>query len=143
MPATRASLHADLMRLGIKPKDILMVHASVRSVGDVTGGANVIVQALFDAIGPEGTLTAYVDFEPFYEEDDGADIPVFDKRIAHAARDHGVLPETLRNWPGALRSDHENDGFGDHSGIQRSHLFGKSCQVGSQSNPTSRGDHCS
>ncbi|MGI8746721.1 MAG: aminoglycoside 3-N-acetyltransferase [Bryobacteraceae bacterium] len=110
MPATRASLHTDLMRLGIKPKDVLMVHASVRSVGDVTGGVNVIVQALFDAIGPEGTLTAYVDFEPFYEEDNEADIPVFDKRIAHAARDHGVLHETLRNWPGALRSDHPDAG---------------------------------
>ena len=33
-----------------------------------------------------------------------------DKRVAHAARDHGVLHETLRNWPGALRSDHPDAG---------------------------------
>jgi aminoglycoside 3-N-acetyltransferase len=52
---------------------------------------------------------AYVDFERFYEDDD-AEIPVFDKRIARAARDHGVLHETLRTWPGALRSAHPDAG---------------------------------
>ena len=88
-----------------------MVHASVRSVGGIVGGVNVLVQALFDVIGHEGTLTAYVDFDPFYEGDeDPNDIPVFDNRIAHAARNHGVLHETLRNWPGALRSDHPDAG---------------------------------
>lgn len=86
-----------------------MVHASLRSVGPVIGGANVVVQALLGAVGPTGTILAYVDFEPFYEEGD-AEIPVFDKRIASAARDHGVLHETLRTWPGALRSDHPDAG---------------------------------
>jgi aminoglycoside 3-N-acetyltransferase len=67
------------------------------------------VQALLDAIGPHGTLVAYVDYEPFHDEDD-IEIPVFDKRIAHAARDHGILHETIRTWPGALRSDHPDAG---------------------------------
>src|SRR5438309_11885191 len=109
MPATRRSLSADLARIGVKHQDVLMVHAGVRAVGAVTGGVNVIVQALLDAIGPDGTLTAYVDFEPFYDDDDD-EIPVFDKRIAHAARDHGVLHETIRTWPGAFRSDHPDAG---------------------------------
>lgn len=88
-----------------------MVHASLRAIGPVTGGVNVIVQALLDALGSDGTLAAYVDFEPFFEdEDDPAEIPVFDKRIAHAARDHGVLHERIRTWPGALRSDHPDAG---------------------------------
>jgi aminoglycoside 3-N-acetyltransferase len=75
----------------------------------VTGGVNTIVQSLLDAVGPSGTLAAYVDFEPFFEDGDD-EIPVFDKRIAHAARDHGVIHETLRTWPGALRSDHPDAG---------------------------------
>jgi aminoglycoside 3-N-acetyltransferase len=106
---TRSLLREDIVRLGVRRGDLLMVHAGVRSVGDIVGGVNVLVQALFDAAGPEGTLAAYVDFEPFFEEHD-EEIPVFDKRIAHAARDHGVLHETLRNWPGALRSDHPDAG---------------------------------
>jgi aminoglycoside 3-N-acetyltransferase len=86
-----------------------MIHAGLRAVGPVTGGANVIVQSLLDTIGPGGTLVAYVDFEPFYTDGD-TEVPVFDKRIAHAARDHGVLHETIRKWPGALRSDHPDAG---------------------------------
>jgi aminoglycoside 3-N-acetyltransferase len=96
--------------MGIRRSEVLMVHASVRAIGAVTGGVNVIVQALLDAIGPSGTLAAYVDYEPFHSDTDELEIPVFDKRIAHAARDHGVLHETIRNWPGALRSDHPDAG---------------------------------
>jgi hypothetical protein len=43
--------------------------------------------------------------EPFYEGNERpADVPVFDKRIAHAARDHGSCIKTLRNCPARLRS---------------------------------------
>ena len=109
--STRLTLGNDLRQIGVRPGDLLMVHASVRSVGPVVGGVNVLIQALFDAIGPEGTVSAYVDFEPFYDEVDDLDaIPVFDKRIARAALDHGILHEALRTWPGAMRSDHPDAG---------------------------------
>jgi aminoglycoside 3-N-acetyltransferase len=103
---------ADLARLGIRAGDLVMVHAGLRSVGPIIGGVNTLVRALLDTLGESGTLAAYVDFEAFFddEEDDPADIPVFDKRVAHAARDHGILHETLRTWPGALRSDHPDAG---------------------------------
>ncbi|MGH9628765.1 MAG: aminoglycoside 3-N-acetyltransferase [Bryobacteraceae bacterium] len=110
MPATRTSLFADLQRIGVAHGDIVMVHASLRLVGAVTGGASVIVQSLLDTIGPAGTLAAYVDYEPFYTDGDEDEVPVFDKRIARAALDHGVLHETIRTWPGALRSDHPDAG---------------------------------
>ena len=110
MATTRSALREDFMRLGVREGDLLMVHASVRAVGPIVGGVNVLVQALFDSICDQGTLTAYVDFEPFFDDGEDSGIPVFDKRIAHAARDHGVLHETLRNWPGALRSDHPDAG---------------------------------
>ena len=111
MASTRKDLTEDLRSLGVRAGDLLMVHAGVRSVGRIVGGVNTLVQAMFDAVGPDGTIAAYVDFEPWFEEpDDPAHIPVFDKRIAQAARDHGVLHETLRTWPGALRSDHPDAG---------------------------------
>ena len=110
MPTTRNSLGNDLLRLGVQQGDVLMVHASVRSVGPVTGGVNEIILALLDSIGPAGTLIAYVDLEPFFTDTDELAVPVFDKRIAHAARDHGVLHEAMRTWPGALRSDHPDAG---------------------------------
>jgi aminoglycoside 3-N-acetyltransferase len=111
VPATLSSLQRDLTQLGVQSADLLMVHASLRTVGPIIGGANVLIQALWNVIGPQGTLFAYLDFEPFFEDDDPPEaIPAFDKRIAHAARDHGILHETLRNWPGAVRSDHPDAG---------------------------------
>ncbi|HZO57578.1 MAG TPA: aminoglycoside 3-N-acetyltransferase [Bryobacteraceae bacterium] len=110
MNATRSSLKADLASLDVQHGGMLMVHAGLRSLGPVTGGVNTLIQALLDAVGPAGTLVAYADFEPFFEFEDEPEIPVFDKRIAHAARDHGILHEVIRTWPGALRSDHPDAG---------------------------------
>lgn len=107
--ATRSSLAADLRRLGVGPGAVLMVHASLRAIGPVTGGATVVVQALLDTVEPDGTLLAYVDFEPFFDDDD-PEIPAFDPSTARAARDHGVLHEVLRTWPGAVRSAHPDAG---------------------------------
>lgn len=87
-----------------------MVHASMRAVGPIVGGAATMIHALLDRLGPTGTLAAYVDFEKFYEDDE-PEIPAFDARIAQAARDHGVLHEMLRIWPGALRSAHPDAGI--------------------------------
>lgn len=110
MPATRATLTQDLQTIGVHPGDTLMVHASVRAFGPITGGVNTIIHALQDALTPTGTLVAYVDWESFCEDDE-PNPPVFDKRIAHAARDHGILHEALRTWPGAIRSDHPDAGI--------------------------------
>ena len=87
-----------------------MVHSSLRQIGPVIGGAATIINAILEAIGCDGTLVAYVDFEPFFEEGDD-EIPVFNKLTASAARDHGILHELIRTWPGSLRSDHPGAGI--------------------------------
>jgi len=113
MTATLKSLKADLTALGLHEGDLVMVHASMRSVGSIVGGANTLIQALLDSISPRGTLCAYLDFEPFYDDSDEPEsIPVFDKRTARAARDHGIVHEVLRTWPGTVRSDHPDAGVG-------------------------------
>lgn len=108
---TYDTITGDLRRLGVAPGDVLMVHASMRAVGPVIGGVNTVIRALLDAIGRTGTLLAYVDFEPFFEDEEVDLMPVFDKCVARAARDHGILHEAIRTWPGAIRSDHPDAGF--------------------------------
>lgn len=44
-------LRADLMALGIEPSDGVFVHASLRALGPVVGGARVVVSALLDVAG--------------------------------------------------------------------------------------------
>jgi aminoglycoside 3-N-acetyltransferase len=85
----------DLAALGLKPGDLVMVHASMRAVG---GRAEAVVQAILDVLGPEGTLMVYVDFEPTEE------VQGFDLARSPAMGDHGVFAEVVRLWPGAIRS---------------------------------------
>jgi aminoglycoside N3'-acetyltransferase len=106
----RRELVEELRGLGVAAGDMLVVHASLRALGPVKGGAAEVVRALQEAVGDGGTLVAYVDVEWFQDEDSEEETPVFDKATATAARDHGVLHEVMRTWPGALRSDHPDAG---------------------------------
>lgn len=113
-PLMWPTLAGDLMRLGIAPGDIVMVHSSCRAVGPVLGGPDAIIAALRHAVGPDGTLMAYLDWDAPWEDLADADGRVpepwrsavlpFDPARTRAARYLGVLPEMLRTTPGALRS---------------------------------------
>ncbi|CAN5858742.1 hypothetical protein BH23ACT11_BH23ACT11_20190 [soil metagenome] len=56
---TRSRLAWDLANLGLKPGGVVMVHCQMSALGHVVGGAEIVVRALIDALGPEGTLMAY------------------------------------------------------------------------------------
>ncbi|MCD6541377.1 aminoglycoside 3-N-acetyltransferase [Candidatus Bipolaricaulota bacterium] len=113
---TETQLVKDLQGLGLKPGDTVMLHASVKAVGWVVGGPDVIIQAILDVIGPEGTLMMYAGWEeaPYLtialEEGRGeaylAECPAFDPERSRANRKWSILTEYLRTWPGARRSDH-------------------------------------
>jgi len=53
---TRPALVADLRRLGVRQGDCVMLHSSLSRLGWVEGGAATVVEALLEAMGPEGTL---------------------------------------------------------------------------------------
>lgn len=59
------SLVRDLRTLGVRPGDLLNVKASLRSIGFVEGGAASLVEALMEAVGPEGTVVTD-SFVPVY-----------------------------------------------------------------------------
>jgi aminoglycoside 3-N-acetyltransferase len=115
---SRAQLAADLRALGVAPGDVLMVHASVRAVGDVAGGPDQIHLALKDALTPEGTLLMYagcpryVDeigrgpLTPEYEAELLEKMPALDPETARAARENGTLVEFLRTYPGTRVNHH-------------------------------------
>src|SRR5262245_18922652 len=55
-PMAVDDLAGDLRRLGVEPGDVVMVHASLRAIGPVAGGADAVLDALEAVVGPEGTL---------------------------------------------------------------------------------------
>ncbi|GAC1653134.1 MAG: aminoglycoside 3-N-acetyltransferase [Herpetosiphon sp.] len=113
---TRQQLVDDLTRLGVGSGQVLMVHSSVHAIGPVIGGPNTIIEALLDLLTPAGTLMMYVGWEnapteiltwPASVQALFLDAcPPYDPRIARAVRDHGILVECFRTWPGVHRSDH-------------------------------------
>lgn len=119
-PVTRSRLVADLTDLGLVAGDTVMLHASVRAVGRVVGGPDMVIQALLDALGPEGTLMMYIKSEePLNDLEDWpedwreaylAECPPFDPERTRGFRGWSILTEYLRTWPGALRSNHPEAG---------------------------------
>ncbi|WP_330457100.1 AAC(3) family N-acetyltransferase [Streptomyces sp. NBC_00820] len=121
---TRGSIAAQLLTLGVEPGETLLAHSSLSSLGWVNGGAVAAVQGLLDALGPDGTLVvpsqsadlsdpAAWSRPPVPEdwwEEIRATMPAYDHRIT-PTRGVGVIPETVRTWPGALRSAHPQTSF--------------------------------
>src|ERR1700731_3060103 len=65
---SRHQLTVDLRSLGITPGDVVMVHASVRAVGEVAGGPDEIHLALKDVLTAEGTLLMYASCPRYFDE---------------------------------------------------------------------------
>jgi aminoglycoside 3-N-acetyltransferase len=124
LPRTRASLGADLRALGVRPGSVLIVHSSMKSLGWVAGGTVAVTQALLDVLGPDGTLVVPT-HTPENSDPSGwrhppvpeswwpiirGEMPAFDPAVT-PSRWMGQLPETVRTWPGAVRSDHPHVSF--------------------------------
>jgi aminoglycoside 3-N-acetyltransferase len=122
-PVTRASLGADLVRLGVRRGAVLMVHSSMSALGWVCGGAQAVVQALLDVVGEEGTLVVPThtnnNSDPAEWENPPVPeawwpvvrehLPAFD--VARSPSVLGAVPELVRSWPGARRSGHPQYSF--------------------------------
>jgi aminoglycoside N3'-acetyltransferase len=97
-------LATDLGVLGVGEGDVVMVHASLRALGPVNGGAAGVVQALELALGSSGTLLMNLGAQ------EGAH--PFDKDTTPADPDVGVLAEVFRQLPGTVVNDHPDARFG-------------------------------
>ncbi|RZN33491.1 aminoglycoside 3-N-acetyltransferase [Bradyrhizobium sp. Leo121] len=112
----RTEITADLQRLGVQPGDLVMVHASLKAIGSVEGGAATVVDALLDAVGPTGTVMGYASWDrsPYEETLNGAQMdeelrrtwPPFDPATSGTYAGFGLLNQFLVQTPGARRSAH-------------------------------------
>lgn len=108
MSWTRTALHQQLAALGLAPGDAVLVHAGLRAVGPIIGGPDALIAALRDAVGPDGTILGYCDWQLEEEARDNPTlrehVPAFDPLSSRSIRDNGAFPELLRTTPGARRS---------------------------------------
>ncbi|NEB08116.1 AAC(3) family N-acetyltransferase [Streptomyces coelicoflavus] len=121
---TRGTLADGLRALGVRTGDTLLAHSSLSSLGWVCGGPVAVVRALLDVLGPDGTLVVPTQTgdlsdpalwtsppvpEEWWETVRTA-TPPYDPLIT-PSRGVGVVPETVRTWPGARRSAHPQTSF--------------------------------
>lgn len=123
---TEQRLLDDLKALGVRPGDLVMIHASLRRLGLARtdfgeGGAELLLDALDEAVGADGTLMMvlgsdypqdWVNYRPV-EERAGllAGTEPFDYHVAAAMPDAGWLAEAFRRRPGTILSDNPSGRF--------------------------------
>jgi aminoglycoside N3'-acetyltransferase len=98
----RQTLTAQLNALGLPTDRPVMVHAGLRSIGAIDGGADTLIDALLDAIAPGGTMLMMVA--------ERGDVP-FDPLTTPADPENGVLAEIFRRRAGSGVSDHPASRF--------------------------------
>ncbi len=123
-PQTQTALAADLRALGIQPGETLLVHSSLSALGWVVGGEVAVVGALLDALGPDGTLVVPAQsgsnsdpagwssppVPPEWWPVIRANMPPYHP-ASTPTRGMGRIPDTVRTWPGAVRSPHPQVSF--------------------------------
>lgn len=120
--STVGTLTAQLRALGVRRDGVLLVHASYKSLGEVIGGPQAVVEAL---LAVAGTLVVPTHTPENSDPTDWTNPPVpeawwdairhespgFDPARTPASRWMGRLAELVRTWPGARRSDHPQVSF--------------------------------
>ena len=121
---TIPTLTTDLTALGIRPGDTLLVHSSLSSLGYVCGRSEAVVRAFLNTIGPTGTLVVPTQTESNSDPSEWkrppvpeawwpiirAETPAFNPATTPSVG-MGAVAETVRTWPGALRSAHPQISF--------------------------------
>lgn len=100
---SKATLGGQLEALGIGQCGLLMLHASLRKIGPVEGGAEGLLDVLMECLGPGGTLIM-----PMGADDSG---PI-DCQTTPADKELGALVEVFRQRPGTMVNDHAAARFG-------------------------------
>jgi aminoglycoside 3-N-acetyltransferase len=96
---TKAEIVDGLRKLGVKPGDILMVHSALSSLGWVEGGADTVIDALIEGVGPGGTIAMPTLYLPSI-----SGLEVFD--VNESPSQMGEISEIFRKRPGIVRSVH-------------------------------------
>lgn len=93
----KLELKRRLTDLGLQEDDVLMVHASLRKLGPVIGGAHTVIESICEVIGERGIMSMILG---------SCEGDIFDARTSPSDPAMGVLAEQFRNYPGVEVNDH-------------------------------------
>ena len=108
-----------LEKVGVSKNQTIMVHTSLSSLGYVCGVAQIIIEALLESVGTNGTIMMPTQSWKNLDPDTGVhwtepkewwpiirdNWPAYDPNIT-PTNTMGAVAEMFRKWPGTLRSNH-------------------------------------
>lgn len=97
---TYSSLTDDLKKSGLLPTDTILIHSSMKSIGNVEGGADTVLDVLMDYFGKEGLLVFPTLSYDIYEKEE----KIFSQTNTPSIV--GLLTEMFRKRKGVVRSAH-------------------------------------
>ena len=101
--ATKEVVQRGLGEVGLGGGEVVLVHSSLRAFGHVEGGADAVIEALLETVGPEGTVVVPTfTWGAFHD----AEKVVLDLVNTPVKDEVGIIPETFRKRPEAKRSTH-------------------------------------
>lgn len=123
-PITVERIKKDLILLGLKKGDIVLVHTKLSSIGWVNGGPIAVIQALQEVVSKEGTIVMPTQSGGLSDPSNWSRPPVpeswwktiretmpgYDPRIT-PTRGVGIVPELFRTYPNVIRSNHPQVSF--------------------------------
>ena len=92
---TKSDIIKGLKKLDLKKGDHIIVHSALSSLGEVVRGADTVIDAIIEVVGPEGTIIV-----PTF----GSSDKVFNPK--KSSTNLGIIAQTLWQRPNAVRSRH-------------------------------------
>ncbi len=140
-----------LTEVGVTRGQSIMVHTSLSKLGFVCGGPQIVIEALIESVGADGTIMmptqSWKNLDPItgvhWEEPEQwwqiirDNWPAYNKDIT-PTNTMGAVAEMFRKWPGALRSDHPARSVASYGkyadyltkGHDLSNIFGEGSPIG-------------
>jgi aminoglycoside 3-N-acetyltransferase len=123
-PLTARSLAEKLHACGLRAGHTVLAHMAMSRLGWIVGGAEAVILGFLDVLGPTGTLMMPTHTTSNTDPAEWQHPPI-PQSWWQLVRDHtpaynpattptrqmGAVPELLRAWPGAIRSDHPVTSF--------------------------------
>lgn len=103
---TRSRIAGAVRELGLARGDVVLAHSSLKSFGHVDGGADAVIDALLDVLGPDGLLIMPTFTRCRVDSTRKEPAEPFDPEETSCRARTGVIPDTFRRRPGTRRSLH-------------------------------------
>lgn len=115
---TKQNLKDDLKAMGFSPSDAVMVHSSMKSIGEVDGGADTVVDAFMEYFSEGLFMTPTHTWAQMSEAH-----TVFDPRTEPACV--GIIPNIFMKRPGVVRSLHPTHSIAAYGPDAEDYIYGE------------------